>query len=127
MYRMSHMFSYCLLYKSSKSLGYSTCKFPATSSILFHNSSFVENGCPFYKFSQNTPNVLDWRQIWTIWRPIQKLYTLSTCWEKIIFSDEKLFNVEQLHNRQNDRILSAQVPGISFVVEHRQVPPSVLV
>jgi len=51
----------------------------------------------------------------------------GTCWEKIVFSDEKLFNVEQSHNRQNDRIWSAQAPGNSFVVEHRQFPPSVLV
>ena len=51
LYRMSHMFSYCLLYTFLKSFGYWTCKFPETSLIFLHNSSFVENGCPLYKFS----------------------------------------------------------------------------
>jgi len=36
-------------------------------------------------------------------------------------------NNEQSQNRKNDRIWSAQAPGISSVVEHCQVPPSVLV
>lgn len=48
-------------------------------------------------------------------------------WEKILFSDEKLFTIEQSHNRQNDRSWSADTPGSSTVVEHRQNPKSIMV
>lgn len=48
-------------------------------------------------------------------------------WEHIIFTDEKLFTVEQVHNRQNDRIWSAKAPKSSSIVEHRQNPQSVMV
>ena len=51
LYRMSHIFSYCLLYMYLKRFEYWTCKFPATSSNSFLNSSFIKNGCPLYKFS----------------------------------------------------------------------------
>jgi len=48
-------------------------------------------------------------------------------WERIVFTDEKLFTVEQAHNHQNDRIWSAEAPGPLAVVEHRQNPESVMV
>lgn len=48
-------------------------------------------------------------------------------WEKILFSDEKLFTIEQAHNRQNDRSWSAEAVGPSFIVEHRQNPKSLMV
>lgn len=48
-------------------------------------------------------------------------------WENFLFTDEKLFTVEQAHNRQNDRIWSANAPGPSSVVEHRQKSKSVMV
>lgn len=48
-------------------------------------------------------------------------------WERILFTDEKLFTVEQAHNHQNDRIWSAEAPGTSTIVEHRQNPTSVMV
>lgn len=48
-------------------------------------------------------------------------------WNRIVFTDEKLFTVEQAHNRQNDRIWSVNAPGTSAVVEHRQYPQSVMV
>ena len=41
-------------------------------------------------------------------------------WEKIVFPDEKLVTIEQSHNRQNDRICSAEAPGPSATIEHRQ-------
>ncbi|KAM8719038.1 hypothetical protein ACLKA7_011701 [Drosophila subpalustris] len=48
-------------------------------------------------------------------------------WERIHFTDEKLFTVEQSHNHQNDRIWSQKAPGTSAIVEHRQNPKSVMV
>lgn len=48
-------------------------------------------------------------------------------WERILFTDEKLFTVEQAHNRQNDRSWSAEAPSTSAIVEHRQNPQSVMV
>jgi len=48
-------------------------------------------------------------------------------WERILFTDEKLFTVEQAHNHQNDRYWSAEVPGTSAIVERRQNPASVMV
>lgn len=48
-------------------------------------------------------------------------------WERILFTDEKLFTVEQAHNHQNDRIWSAEAPGTSAIIEHRQNPASVMV
>jgi len=48
-------------------------------------------------------------------------------WEHILFTDEKIFTVEQVHNHQNDRIWSAEAPGTSAVVEHSQNPASVMV
>ena len=48
-------------------------------------------------------------------------------WEIFLFTDEKLFTVEQAHNRQNDRIWSSDAPGPSSVVEHRQKSKSVMV
>ncbi|XP_076037187.1 uncharacterized protein LOC143022725 [Oratosquilla oratoria] len=48
-------------------------------------------------------------------------------WERIVFTDEKLFTVEQAHNRQNDRSWSAEAPGTSAIIEHRQNPQSVMV
>jgi inhibitor of nuclear factor kappa-B kinase subunit alpha len=48
-------------------------------------------------------------------------------WERILFTDEKLFTVEQYHNRQNDRCWSNEAPGASAIVTHRQNPQSVMV
>lgn len=48
-------------------------------------------------------------------------------WDRILFTDEKLFTVEQAHNHQNDRSWSAEAPGTSAIVEHRQNPQSVMV
>ena len=49
-------------------------------------------------------------------------------WEHILFTDEKLFFiVEQAHNHQNDKSWSAEAPGTSAIVEHRQNPQSVMV
>lgn len=48
-------------------------------------------------------------------------------WERIVFTDEKLFTVEQAHNHQNDRRWSATSPGTSAIVERRQNPASVMV
>lgn len=48
-------------------------------------------------------------------------------WERIVFSDEKLFTVEQAHNHQNDRSWCREAPGTSAIVERRQNPKSVMV
>lgn len=48
-------------------------------------------------------------------------------WENILFTDEKIFTLEQAHNHQNDRIWSTSAPGPSSAVEHRQYPQSVMV
>lgn len=47
--------------------------------------------------------------------------------QETLFTDEKLFTVEQAHNHQNDRIWSRKAPGTSAIVEHRQNPASVMV
>lgn len=48
-------------------------------------------------------------------------------WEKILFTDEKVFTIEQTHNHQNDRIWSSKHPGNSGIIEHRQNPKYVMV
>jgi hypothetical protein len=48
-------------------------------------------------------------------------------WERIIFTDKKLFTVEQAYNGQNDRNWPAEAPGPSSVIEHRQNPQAVMV
>jgi hypothetical protein len=50
--------------------------------------------------------------------------------DQILFSDEKLFTVEAVSNRQNDRILAPRVSDISddiLVVPHSQHPQAVMV
>ena len=51
----------------------------------------------------------------------------SKNWENFLFTDEKLFTVEQAHNRQNDRFWSVNASGPSSVVEHRQKSKLVMV
>ena len=51
----------------------------------------------------------------------------SQRWERILFTDEKLFTVEQAHNHQNDKSWSAEAPGTSAIVEHLQNPQSVMI
>lgn len=48
-------------------------------------------------------------------------------WETILFTDEKLFTIEQAHNPQNHRIWSKGAPDASRIVERRQNPQSVMV
>lgn len=48
-------------------------------------------------------------------------------WKRFLFSDEKLFTVEQGYNHQNDRIWSTDAPRNSEIVERRQNPKSVMV
>ncbi|UYV69197.1 hypothetical protein LAZ67_6002781 [Cordylochernes scorpioides] len=47
--------------------------------------------------------------------------------ERIQFTDEKLFPIEQAHNHQMDRSWSAEAPDTSAIAEHRQNPQSVIV
>ncbi|XP_053949260.1 uncharacterized protein LOC128857534 [Anastrepha ludens] len=54
-------------------------------------------------------------------------WAADTGWEKIVFTDEKLFTVEQAHNHQNDRNWSTEAPGPSSIVKHCQNPRSVMV
>lgn len=48
-------------------------------------------------------------------------------WERILFSDEKLFTIEQAHNLQNDRIWTSKPTSNFKTVERRQNPESVMV
>ena len=48
-------------------------------------------------------------------------------YERILFTDEKLFAIEQAHNHQNDRSWCAEAPGTSVIVEHRLNPKPVMV
>ncbi len=45
----------------------------------------------------------------------------------ILFSDEKLFTIEQSHNNQNDRIWTSESPLESGIVSRSQKPKSVMV
>ncbi|GBM05953.1 hypothetical protein AVEN_80549-1 [Araneus ventricosus] len=46
--------------------------------------------------------------------------------ERFLFTDEKLFTVQQAHNSQSDRIWSVDGPSTSAIVEHRQHPKSII-
>jgi len=48
-------------------------------------------------------------------------------WENLLFTDEKVFTLEQYHNSQNDRIWSQEAPTSSRIVTRRQYPQSVMV
>lgn len=48
-------------------------------------------------------------------------------WETILFTDEKLFTVEQVFNHQNDRIWSAEAPASTRMVQRRQKPKALMV
>lgn len=45
----------------------------------------------------------------------------------ILFTDEKLFTIEQSYNRQNDRIWSKKFPGEDRIVARSQKPKSLMV
>ena len=47
---------------------------------------------------------------------LRRVTTLT--WEQILFTDVKLFAIEQAHNRQNDKSWCAEGPGTSAIVEH---------
>ncbi|CAH0726979.1 unnamed protein product, partial [Brenthis ino] len=47
--------------------------------------------------------------------------------KNIVFSDEKLFLIEQAHNHQNDRIWSSTRPGAAAVIPRRQNAKSIMV
>ncbi|GFX05551.1 uncharacterized protein TNCV_3434551 [Trichonephila clavipes] len=51
----------------------------------------------------------------------------SQCWERFLFTDEKLFTVQQVHNSQNDRIWRVDTPSPLAIGEYRQYPKSVRV
>ena len=44
-----------------------------------------------------------------------------------MFTDQKLFTTEQVHNHQNDTSWYTEAPGTSAIIEHRQNPKSVMV
>ncbi|VDO98856.1 unnamed protein product [Heligmosomoides polygyrus] len=60
------------------------------------------------------------REVWGRW-------AAGRGWEQILFTDAKLFTVEQAHNRQNDKIWSTEAPSSSAIVEHHQNPQSAMV
>ncbi|GFX39117.1 uncharacterized protein TNCV_359311 [Trichonephila clavipes] len=51
----------------------------------------------------------------------------SQCRERFLFTDEKLFTVQQVQNSQNDRIWCVDAPSTSEITEQRQYPKSVIV
>ncbi|GFU27882.1 uncharacterized protein TNCV_449831 [Trichonephila clavipes] len=51
----------------------------------------------------------------------------SQRWERFLFTDEKPFTFQQVHNSQNNRIWSVNAPSTSAIVEHRQYQKSVMV
>jgi transposase len=46
---------------------------------------------------------------------------------QILFTDEKLFTIEQAYNSQNNRIWSKESPGTSAIISRTQKPASVMV
>jgi hypothetical protein len=63
---------------------------------------------------------------------LQRSHTLfhrvaGTRWERIVFTDKKLFMVEPVHNHQNGRSWSAEAPGPSSVIEHHQNQQAIMV
>ncbi|VDO87684.1 unnamed protein product [Heligmosomoides polygyrus] len=55
------------------------------------------------------------------------MWAASQGWERILFTDEELFAVEQTYNRQNDRVWSTKGPDTFSIVEHCQNPQSIMV
>ncbi|GFY21917.1 uncharacterized protein TNCV_3295611 [Trichonephila clavipes] len=51
----------------------------------------------------------------------------SQLWERFLFTDAKLFTVQQVHNSQNDRMWCVNAPSTSAIVEHRQYLKSVMI
>lgn len=56
-----------------------------------------------------------------------KQRSAASNWKNILFSDEKLFSIEQAHNHQNDRIWSSTRPGAAAVIPRRQNAKTVMV
>ncbi|XP_023230490.1 uncharacterized protein LOC111630602 [Centruroides sculpturatus] len=56
-----------------------------------------------------------------------KCWAAGQQWESILFTHKKLFSIQQAHNHQNDRNWSAEAPGCSVIIKHRQNPMSVMV
>ncbi|GFY33536.1 uncharacterized protein TNCV_4538701 [Trichonephila clavipes] len=54
-------------------------------------------------------------------------WAVSQCWERFLFTDEKLFTVQQVHNSQNDEFWCVDTPSTSAIVQHRQYQKSVMV
>nr|XP_041632354.1 uncharacterized protein LOC121502717 [Drosophila kikkawai] len=48
-------------------------------------------------------------------------------WERIPFTDEKIFTIEQAHNHQNDGSWPAEAPGTSAIIERRHCEQSLMV
>ncbi|UYV81004.1 hypothetical protein LAZ67_19002484 [Cordylochernes scorpioides] len=74
-----------------------------------------------YKFYKAAVNVPKKERNLKAYRCRQlKHRTTGRRWKRILFTDEKMFTLEQAHNHQNDRSWSAKAPGTSAIVEHRQ-------
>ncbi|GFX28774.1 uncharacterized protein TNCV_4250131 [Trichonephila clavipes] len=54
-------------------------------------------------------------------------WAASQRWESILFIDEKLFRVQQVHNFPKDRVWCVDAPSTPAIVEHRQYRKSVMV
>ncbi|GFT37924.1 uncharacterized protein TNCV_774481 [Trichonephila clavipes] len=48
-------------------------------------------------------------------------------WERLLFIDEKLLTVQQIHNSHNYKIWCVDAPSISVIVEPHQYPKSVMI
>ncbi|GBM01374.1 hypothetical protein AVEN_135796-1 [Araneus ventricosus] len=87
----------------------------------------TELGLKPYKF-QNFQLLTEKHKLVRLQRCRKLLRRAATIhWERFLFTDEKLFTVQQAHNSQNDRIWSVDAPGTSAIVEHRQHPKLVMV
>ncbi|XP_055943545.1 uncharacterized protein LOC129974718 [Argiope bruennichi] len=58
---------------------------------------------------------------------LQRCRAASQHWERILFTIEKLFGVQQAHNSQNDRIWSIDTPRTLEIVEHHKHPKSIMI
>ncbi|XP_070132556.1 uncharacterized protein [Drosophila bipectinata] len=56
-----------------------------------------------------------------------KRWAAGQKWERILFTDEKIFTIQQAHNHQNDRSWFAEAPGTSAIIERRQCEQSLMV
>ncbi|GFU18362.1 DDE_3 domain-containing protein [Trichonephila clavipes] len=91
-----------------------------------------ESGRKRTESTSKNPKVIEklaWRNPRLSMRQIARDIGISdrSRWERFLFTDEKLFTVQQAHNSLNDRIWSVDATSTLAIVGHRQYPKSVMV